>query len=334
MKTDKEHSEVVEITVPPKRKDGERIDKYLAKAITNVSRSQLQQFIEDNLVRVNGKSVKPSHRISPGDQIYVKIVKPPKMEAEPEPIPLDVIYEDAVMLAVNKPAGLVVHPGVGNRHGTLVNALLYHTDQLAETDNDLRPGLVHRLDKETSGVVLAAKDEDTHRKLSRQFEDRVVEKEYRAWVWGVPDPERGTIRKAIGRHPRDRKTFAPQPAGKHAITHYEVLEDHEIISLIRLKIETGRTHQIRVHCKSIGHPVVGDSTYNGRVKRLKSLSVRDRKWGTRVLEIMRRQALHAYHIGFNHPDTRNWMELQAPIPRDFGDLKRLVEQREKVLYSL
>ncbi len=334
MNTDYEQNETLEITVPPKRKDGERIDKYLAKAITGVSRSQLQQLIDDGLILVDGNEIKPSHRIAPGEKISVTIVHPPKMEAEPEPIPLDIIFEDAVMLAVNKSAGLVVHPGVGNSNGTLVNALLYHTDQLAETDSDLRPGLVHRLDKETSGVLLAAKDEETHRKLSRQFEDRIVEKEYLAWVWGVPDPPMGTIRKAIGRHPRNRKTFAPQPTGKHAVTHYELLEDHEIISLLRLKIETGRTHQIRVHCKSMGHPVVGDSTYNGRVKRLKALSVRDRKWGTRILEVMRRQALHAYQISFNHPDTQKWMSLQAPVPKDFQKLHGLVEQREKVLYSL
>lgn len=328
------NKETIEIVVPQKRKEGERIDKYLAKAISKVSRSQLQKLIDEHKVLVNEKPVKPSYSISPGDLIRVYLIKPQKLEPEPEAIPLEIIYEDASLLAINKPAGLVVHPGVGNRRGTLVNALLYHAENLATTDSDLRPGLVHRLDKDTSGIVLAAKDEEAHRKLSWQFENRVVEKEYRAWLWHVPRPEKGTIRKGIGRHPRKRKLFAPRPTGKRAVTHYEVLEDHEIISLVRLKIETGRTHQIRVHCKSMGHPVVGDSTYNGRVKRLKTLSVRDREWGVRILDNMKRQALHAYRIGFNHPETDRWMELAAPIPDDFIQLQNLVSQREKVLYEI
>jgi len=322
-----DNPETVEITVPPKRKDGERIDKYLAKAIANISRSRLQQLIDEDLVQVNDHGVKSSYQISPGDHIHVVIPRPPRLEVEPEPIPLEIIYEDEYMLAINKQAGLVVHPGVGNRTGTLVNGLLYHTDQLAESDNELRPGLVHRLDKDTSGVVLAAKDENTLRKLSAQFEDRVVEKEYRAWVWGSLKTDKGTINKAIGRHPRDRKTFAPQPTGKHAVTHFEVLEDHQFLSLLRLKIETGRTHQIRVHCKSINHPVVGDPTYNGRTKRLKSLSASDKKWGVRVLEIMKRQALHSYKIGFNHPWEKKWMELEAPFPKDFEALESLMQER-------
>jgi len=324
----------IQVVVPPKRIDGERVDKYLSSVLPNISRSRLQKLIDDALIRVNGEPVKSSYRISPGDVIQVVIPQPPKWQVEPEPIPLDIIYEDARMIGVNKPAGLVVHPGVGNRTGTLVNALLYHMEKLAPTDNDLRPGLVHRLDKDTSGVVLVAKDEETHRRLSRQFEERVVEKEYRAWIWGAPDPPKGTIRRAIDRHPRDRKTFATRPSGKPAVTHYEVLEDHEIISLLRLRIETGRTHQIRVHLKSIGYPVVGDPTYNGRSKRLKTLSVRDRNWGARILETMKRQALHAYRIGFNHPWTGKWMQLQAPLPEDFEELRALVQEREKVLYHL
>ncbi len=320
-------SETVEITVPPKRVDGERIDKYLAKAISNISRSRLQQLIDADLVHVNEQTVKASYQITPGDHIHVAIPRPPRLEVEPEPIPLDILYEDDYLLAINKQAGLVVHPGVGNRSGTLVNGLLYHTDSLAETEDEIRPGLVHRLDKDTSGIVLAAKDEDTLRKLSAQFENRVVEKEYRAWVWGSFTEPNGTIRKAIGRHPRDRKTFAPQPTGKRAVTHYEVLEDHQFLTFLRLKIETGRTHQIRVHCKSIDHPVVGDPTYSGRTKRLKSLSARDKKWGVKVLEVMKRQALHAYKIGFNHPWEKKWMELEAPFPADFRELQRLMQTR-------
>ncbi len=324
----------LQIVVPPKRKDGERIDKYLAKAISHVSRSKLQDLIDQEMVNVNQEPVKPSYRISPGDtiDITIPVSKPPK--AEPEPIPLDILYEDARMVAVNKPAGLVVHPGVGNRTGTLVNALLFHIEKLADTGDQLRPGLVHRLDKETSGIVLAAKDEETHRKLSRQFEERVVEKEYWCWVWGCPDPPEKTIRQSIGRHPRDRKTFAPRPTGKRAVTHYEVLEDHEIISLLRVKIETGRTHQIRVHMKSAGRPVVGDSTYNGRTKRLKSLSVRDREWGVKILQVMKRQALHACQIGFHHPWTDKWIDLKAPVPEDFVELRDLMIERENILYGI
>jgi len=327
-------TETIEITVPARRQEGERIDKYLARAIHHISRNQLQYLIEDHQVLVNSEPVKASYNITPGDEIRVSIPQKPSLEVEPEPIPLDIIYEDARMIAINKAPDIVVHPGVGNSTGTLVNALLHHTEKLAETDSPIRPGLVHRLDKETSGILLAAKDEETHRRLSAQFEDRVVEKEYRAWVWGVPDPASGTIRKAIGRHPRDRKKFASQPQGKHAVTHYTVLENHEILSLLQLKIETGRTHQIRVHCKSLGYPVVGDSTYNGRSKRLKMLSVSDRKWGLRILEIMERQALHAFRIGFNHPWTGKWMELEAPLPEDFTQVRKVVEERERVLFQV
>ncbi|MCF7805632.1 MAG: RluA family pseudouridine synthase [Candidatus Marinimicrobia bacterium] len=326
-------AETIYITVPPKRKDGERVDKYLSRAIHQVSRSQLQQLIDDHQVLVNENPVKQSYSISPGDEIRVTIPEKPSLEIEPEPIPLDIIYEDARMIAVNKEPDIVVHPGVGNSTGTLVNALLHHTEKLAETDSEIRPGLVHRLDKETSGVLLVAKDEETHRRLSRQFEDRVVEKEYRAWVWGRPKRSTGTIRKAIGRHPRDRKKFAPQPQGKRAVTHYEVLEDHDITSLLQLRIETGRTHQIRVHCTSMGHPVIGDSMYNGRSKRLKSLAVSDRKWGARLLEILNRQALHAFRIGFNHPWTGKWMELEAPLPEDFIKAHELMEERKRVLFQ-
>ena len=325
-------AETIQITVPKKRRDGERVDKYLARSLHNISRSRLQYLIDDHEVLVNNHPVKSSYSITPGDEIAVTIPKEPKLTVEPEPIPLDILYEDAKMIALNKSSGLVVHPGVGNSHGTLVNGLLHHTNQLADTDNPVRPGLVHRLDKETSGVLLVAKDEETHRRLSMQFEERVVEKEYRAWVWGVPNPPAKTIRKAIGRHPRDRKKFAPQPQGKHAVTRYSVLEDHELVSLVQVKIETGRTHQIRVHCTSIGHPVVGDSTYNGRSKRLKSLPVSDRKWGARILEIMEGQALHAFRIGFNHPWTGKWMELEAPVPGNFLTLRELMQEREQALY--
>ncbi len=334
---EKEHNQEtdqIRIVVPPKRIHGDRVDKYLAKAISKISRSRLQKLIEDELVRVNDHPVKSSYSISPGDVIEVELPQQPELKVEPEPIPLDIVYEDSRLIAVNKPAGLVVHPGVGNSTGTLVNALLYHTKTLAETDSELRPGLVHRLDKNTSGIILAAKDEETHRRLSQQFEDRAVEKEYRAWVWGRPDSEEKTIQRAIGRHPRDRKTFATTPTGKRAITHYEILEDHEIITLLRLSIETGRTHQIRVHLKSIGYPVVGDPVYNGRTKRLKSLPVKDREWGARILETMKRQALHAYRIGFHHPWTKKWMELEASFPADFLDLGALVAKREEILYSI
>ncbi|HKJ66485.1 MAG TPA: RluA family pseudouridine synthase [bacterium] len=334
---EKERNQAIDhlkIVVPPKRTDGDRVDKYLSRSLPKISRSRLQKLIEAGRVRVNNHPVKSSYSIAPGDVIEVEIPKRPEPKVEPEPIPLDSIYEDSRMIAVNKPAGIVVHPGVGNSTGTLVNALLYHTKKLAETDSELRPGLVHRLDKDTSGIILAAKDEETHRRLSKQFEDRTVEKEYRAWVWGRPEPEERTIQRAISRHPRDRKTFATSPSGKRAVTHYEILEDHEIVTFIRLRIETGRTHQIRVHLKSIGYPVVGDPVYNGRTKRLKMLSVADREWGAKILEIMKRQALHAYRIGFHHPWTGKWMELEAALPGDFLRLEVLIAKREQVLYGI
>ncbi len=312
----------IEILVPNVEKR-ERLDKFLANQIENTSRSKIEKLIESGLVLVNGETVKPSHKISPGERIIVKIPKEPRPELEPEPIPLNIVYEDDYLLVVNKPAGMVTHPGHGNYTGTLVNALLYHCSKLSKVNvsgGEVRPGIVHRLDKDTSGLLVVAKDDETHRHLARQFFHKTVEREYWAVVWGHFNTNRGVIEAELGRSKSDRKKFAVVEGGKLAVTEYEVLEKFEFLSLLRLKLKTGRTHQIRVHLAYIGHPVFGDPVYGGRriawggVDRKKKLLVDE------LLKIMPRQALHAKTLGFIHPWRNEFMKFDSELPDDITKL--------------
>ncbi|MDW8296844.1 MAG: RluA family pseudouridine synthase [Raineya sp.] len=300
-----------------------RIDKFLAGKLEGITRSRVQNAIEAGLVLVNGKVTKANYKVKPADTIVVNLPKPPRNEEVlPENIPLDIVYEDEDLVIINKPAGMVVHPALGNWSGTLVNALLYHFQQLPYSEgNEIRPGLVHRIDKDTSGLIVVAKNEKSLSHLAKQFFDHTIERTYLALVWGEPKQTKGTIDSYIGRSKRDRKIMdvfeADEPTAKRAITHYEVVKSFGYVSLLKCNLETGRTHQIRVHLKSIGHPLFADSAYGGD-KILKGLLTQKYKqFVENCFKLMSRQALHAQSLGFLHPTTRQKMFFESPLPADF-----------------
>ncbi len=308
----------VEIVVTPGQKK-ERIDKFLAAQLENASRAKIQRYIDDSSVLVNDEPVRASYKILPGDRIVVLIpTSAPVDKAIPEDIPLTIVFEDDHLIIVNKPAGMVTHPGHGNWTGTLANALLFHCNRLSGlNDPFVRPGIVHRLDKDTSGLLVAAKDDVTHASLARQFFEHTVDREYWAIVWGRLSTKRGLIEADLGRSKSDRKKFAVVEEGKFAATEYEVLEEYKYLSLVRLKLHTGRTHQIRVHLSHIGHPVFGDPTYHGRRINYGEPTPRMRQEVTHLLKIMERQALHAKTLGFIHPATKAHLHFDSELPADF-----------------
>jgi len=309
----------------PDGKKKERIDTFLAKSIENATRSRVKNLIDANLVFVNGKIVKPSYLVQPGDIIEATHPITPRPEnAEPEDIPLNIIYEDEYIIVVNKPAGMVAHPAYANYTGTLVNALLHHTKKLSEVNEPGRPGIVHRIDKETSGLLVVAKDDYTHAKLAEQFSKHSIEREYRAIVWGLFKQKKGEIKTLIARSKSDRKKFAVSNSeGKEAVTLYEVLDEFEFASHIKINLKTGRTHQIRVHLSSIGHPVFGDPAYGGRKNLTGSSQSKMKSRVENLLEIMPRQALHAKTLGFVHPATKEFMRFDTELPED---MKELIEK--------
>lgn len=284
---------------------GQRIDKYLSDSMdTVVSRTQVQGWIKDGYVTLNGLPVKPNHKLEEGEVIHVRIPKPVEVEIDPEEIPLDVVYEDSDVIVVNKPRGLVVHPAAGHYSGTLVNGLLHHCTDLSGINGKLRPGIVHRIDKDTSGLLMAAKNDIAHRGLAEQLKEHSVTRKYIAVVHGVMQHERGTVDAPIGRDPHDRKLYTvTDKNSKHAVTHFTVLERLKEHTVLELKLETGRTHQIRVHMKYIGFPLVGDPAYG---------KSRDKE--------MKGQALHAAVLGFRHPSTDEYLEFSAPVPDDIREL--------------
>ncbi len=280
-----------------------RLDAWLAEEEPEHSRARWQALIKEGLVTVNGRAAKKNRHLRDGDRVAWEIPEPVEATPQPEDIPLDILYEDHDLIVINKPAGLVVHPAAGNETGTLVNALLHHCTDLAGIGGEIRPGIVHRLDKDTSGVMVAAKNEVALNELSRQFRYRETEKEYLALVWSVPKDKRGTVRNTIGRHPIHRKKMAVNvPNGRNAVSHYEVIEPLNGAALVRVRIETGRTHQVRVHMAHIKTPIIGDKVY-GRV----------RKAGIKA----DRQMLHAEKLSFSHPKTNKRMRFEAPLPKDF-----------------
>ncbi|HHW58065.1 MAG TPA: RluA family pseudouridine synthase [Clostridia bacterium] len=285
--------------------EGKRIDVFLAAEL-DYTRSYIKKLIVDGLVLVNGKTVKPSYKVKENDEVVVNIPEAEKIDVLPENIPLDILYEDDDIIVINKPQGMVVHPAPGNYSGTLVNALLYHCKNLSGINGILRPGIVHRLDKDTSGVMVVAKNDKAHISLSNQIKERSVLKKYIAIVEGAIKDEEGKIEAPIGRHPFDRKKMAVIEDGRYALTLYKVLERFKENTLVEAVIKTGRTHQIRVHMAYIGHPVVGDPVYGFKKQKFK----------------LEGQALHSRVLGFMHPTKGVYMEFEAPLPEYFV---RLIE---------
>lgn len=306
----------------PNGKKKERIDVFLANSVENATRSRIQKLIKANCVKVNDKIVKANYIICPNDIIELTIPTSPRPETtEAENIPLDIVYEDDYIIVVNKPAGMVAHPSLGNYTGTLVNALLHHTKKLSTLNDTGRPGIVHRIDKDTSGLLLIAKDEWTHAKLAKQFYDHTIEREYWAVCWGVFKQKKGEVIGNISRSNKDRKIFTVSDReGKHAHTFYEVIEEYEFATLIKLRLKTGRTHQIRVHMQHIKHPIFGDPNYGGRIIVYGSSLPKMKSRVENLLQIMQRQALHAKTLGFIHPHTKEKVFFDSQLPEDFINL--------------
>lgn len=306
----------------PEGKKKERIDIFLANSVENATRSRIQKLIKADLVTVNGKIIKANYLVVPDDKIELTIPITPRPEdTEAEDIPLNIVYEDDHLLIVNKPPGMVAHPSLGNYSGTLVNALLHHTKKLSKLNQPGRPGIVHRIDKDTSGLLLVAKDEWMHAQLARQFANHTVDREYWAVCWGIFKTHKGEVIGNIARSKKDRKIFTVSLTdGKHAHTFYEVIEEFEFASLIKLKLKTGRTHQIRVHMAHIKHPIFGDPTYGGRIIVYGSALPKMKSRTENLLKIMQRQALHAKTLGFIHPHTKQKVFFDSEVPDDFNNL--------------
>lgn len=301
-----------------------RLDKFLMDRVAKASRNRLQNAIRAGAVEVNGKPSKAAYRVRALDVVTLALPAEPRQvtSIEPEEMPLDIRYEDDAVLLVNKPAGLVVHPAHGNWHGTLVNGLAWHLRNLpVKAGAEIRPGLVHRIDKDTSGLLIVGKTDWAMAHLSNQFFHHTIERTYYALVWGVPRESRGTIRGHIGRHPRDRKLMTVFPdgeQGKPAVTHYEVVESFQHAALVRCNLETGRTHQIRAHFKYLGHPLFGDVAYGGAQLLQGPRTTRYRQFIHNTLEILPRQALHAASLGFEHPDSGARLFFETDFPVDLA----------------
>lgn len=307
-----------------------RLDRFLDIRLANTSRTKIQAAIDAESVRVNERPTKASYKVKPGDLITVALSTPPReTDLLPENIPINIVYEDADLLVLNKPAGMVVHPAVGNWTGTLVNALVYHFQHLpsmqaSHAQPDLvRPGLVHRIDKDTSGLMVIAKSELAMAFLARQFFDHTIERTYYALVWGIPEPASGTITGYVGRSGKDRKVMAvydDETKGKWAVTHYKTLEMLQYVSLMQCNLETGRTHQIRAHFKHIGHPLFNDAVYGGDRILRGNPNGSFKAFVENAFALIPRQALHAKSLGFTHPRTREWMQFDSPLPDDFQNV--------------
>lgn len=300
-----------------------RIDKFVLDRLEKVTRNRIQNAIRAGSITVNSKDIKPNYKVKPGDLIKIIVPKPPGegIQLIPQQIPLDIVYEDNDLLVVNKKPGMVVHPGVGNYKDTLVNALAYHYQNLPIMPGNYpdRPGLVHRIDKDTSGLLVVAKNEYAMNRLAKQFFYHTIERTYQAIVWGDVQEEDGTIRGHVGRDPKNRKrmtVFTEEEAGKWAVTHYKVLERLYYVTLIECQLETGRTHQIRVHMQHLGHPLFNDDRYGGDYIVKGTLHRRYEQFVNRAFAVLPRHALHAKVLGFEHPTTGKNMRFESELPED------------------
>lgn len=301
-------SEVVQVTVAAEQKN-ERIDKFVAGINNEWSRTQVQQWIKDNVVTVNGKAVKGNYKVKEEDEITVTIPEPEELDIQPEDLNLEIYYEDADVLVVNKPRGMVVHPAPGHTSGTLVNGLMHHCTDLSGINGVMRPGIVHRIDKDTSGLLMVAKNDMAHESLVNQLVAKTVTRRYKAIVHGVIPHDKGTIDAPIARDKKERQSMTVDENGKNAVTHFQVLERFKDFTLVECRLETGRTHQIRVHMKYIGYPLAGDP-----------------KYGPKKMLDMNGQALHAGILGFDHPRTGEYIQFEAPIPEVFEDALNILRK--------
>ena len=312
---------------------GMRLDQLLSTLDEIISRAQAQRLLKSGNVLVNGKpELAPSRKVRAGQQISVTIQQPESTHVFPEKGELDILFEDSHLVVINKAAGVVVHPSAGHASGTLVNYLLHHCQDLSGIGGVLRPGIVHRIDKDTSGVLLVAKTDEAHQHMSKQFKQHSVKRQYQALVWGVPEMKHGVVNAALGRHPVRRKDISivenddseenDNKKGKSAVTHWRVLQSFEFAALLACRLETGRTHQIRVHLTSIGHPLIGDPQYGkSPLNRLSGISAELSK----IITNFRRQALHAELLGFEHPISGEWLEFKAPFPDDYNILLKAIQ---------
>jgi len=308
---------------------GQRLDKILLDEFEEISRSSIQNLIKDGEILVNGQLVKTGYKLKENDQVSLNIKEKPAIPIQAEKIQLNIVFEDEFLIVINKPAGMVVHPGAGNKSGTLVNALLNHCKELSKVSGSARPGIVHRLDKDTSGLLVVAKDDNIHRKLQEQFLSKEIHRTYHALIWGVPVEKKGEIESFITRSRRDRKKMAVSSSeGKEAKTSYRLLKDFQYLSLLELKLNTGRTHQIRVHLNHINMPVFGDPVYNGRKSQLRRLPAHLQKRGAALLKKINRQALHAKELTFIHPKTSKEVSFSTELP---SDMENILAKLEDVL---
>ena len=307
-------SDALIITVPPEG-GGARIDKLISDSDHGISRSAAAKIIEEGGVTVNFKPVSKNYKCKENDKIVIQIPEAKPLEAAPQDIPLDIVYEDKDLLVVNKPKGMVTHPAAGNYEGTLVNALLYHCgNSLSGINGVIRPGIVHRIDKDTSGLLIVAKNDIAHTGLAEQIKEHSFERAYECVVHGIVKADRGTVDQPIGRHPKERKKMAVTfKNSKNAVTHYEVIRRYGDFTHLRCVLETGRTHQIRVHMAYIGHPVAGDEVYGPK----------------KVQKGLNGQCLHAKHIGFVHPKTGQWLEFESPLPEYFTNFLNRLDKLNK-----
>ncbi len=313
----------------PASAEPERIDRYLAaQSDLGLSRTKVRQLIDDGAVLVNGKVVPARYQVRPGDEIAITLVAAPPSPLSPENLQLEIVYQDQHLAVINKPAGMVTHPAPGSRSGTLVNALLHHLGSLSSGGGGTdRPGIVHRLDKDTTGLLLVAKDDQTHRALQAAIAARQVRRSYLALIWGHVVEDEGVIDAPMGRSPNDRKKMAIVTDGREAVTRFRLQDRFRSYDLLDVELQTGRTHQIRVHFAHIGHPVFGDSEYGGRERSVRGLFAPERPLAKQLLALLHRQALHSQSIRFSHPATGESMSFSVPPPGDFRSVLDILIQR-------